>query len=120
MFTIIRELPESILGILVSGKVTKADYDRLNPLMEQHKAKHGKIKLLIDIEEFKWPTAGAMWEDLKMSFNYIGSIKAMAVISDKEWVEETAEAVGKVIPKLKVEGFETDERSEAIAWLKKL
>ncbi|AKA34291.1 STAS/SEC14 domain-containing protein [Flagellimonas lutaonensis] len=119
MFTIKRELPEDILGVAVSGKVTGADYDRLNPLMEQHKEKYGKIKLLVDIEEFKWPTAKAMWEDLKMGFRYLGTIKAMAVISDKDWIENVSESVGAIIPKLKVKGFETDERSEAIDWLKK-
>jgi len=120
MFTIIRELPEDILGILVSGKVTKEDYDRLNPLMEGLKAKNGKIKLLLNIKEFKWPTTKAMWEDLKMGFNYLGTIKAIAVISDKEWLEETAEVVGTIIPKLKVEGFEPDEHTEAVEWLKKI
>ncbi len=117
MFTIINDLPDDILGIVVSGKVTKEDYDRINPVLEQHEQKYNEIKLFVDYQEFKWPTVNAMWEDLKVGFNYWGAIKAVAIVSKKEWLEDSADVMGTIMPGIKGEGFEPNERDKAISWL---
>ena len=113
-----QELPEDILGIILTGKIKKEDYDRINPLMEKYKQEHGKFKLYIELIDFEWPSAGAMWEDLKAGFNYMGAIKAVAIITDKEWLEDTSENVGKILPNMKTDGFEPDEKEEAMRWIK--
>ncbi len=120
MFTLINDLPDDILGIVISGKVTKEDYDRINPVLEQHKQKYDEIKLFVDYQEFKWPTIKAMWEDLKVGFNYWDSIKGVAIVSKKEWLENSADVMGVIIPGIKGEGFEPEERDKAIEWLKNL
>ncbi len=118
MFTIIKELPEDTLGLMISGKTTTEDYERLNPILQEHKKKHEKIKMLVEIKDFDY-SAGAFWEDFKFSFNYLGTISALAMVTDKEWLEEGMEAFGKIWPNLKTKGFENDEWEEAVAWLKK-
>ncbi|QQX75398.1 MULTISPECIES: STAS/SEC14 domain-containing protein [Aequorivita] len=118
MFTIINGLPKDTLGILISGKTTKEDYERLNPLLETHKKNHEKIKMLVEVKDFNY-SAGALWEDLKFSFNYLGSISAIAIVTEKEWLEESMETFGKVWPNLNVEGFEFEEQKKALDWLKK-
>lgn len=118
MFTIINGLPEDILGIVISGKTTKEDYDQLNPLLEKHKTMHGTIKFFVEIDEVNY-TAKAMWEDFKMGLHYWRDIKAVALVTDKEWLEKSIEAFSLIIPGMKTKGFELNERKEALEWLKK-
>ncbi|MCB0451733.1 MAG: STAS/SEC14 domain-containing protein [Aequorivita sp.] len=117
MFTIINGLPQDILGIVISGKTTEADYDQLNPLLEKHKMMHGTIKLFVEIDELDY-TAKAMWEDFKVGLHYWREIRAIAIVTDKEWLEKSIEAFGLIIPGMKTKGFELDGRQEALEWLK--
>lgn len=118
MFTIIKNLPEDILGVVISGETTKEDYENIQPLFEEHKKMNDDFKMFVEIDEFKY-SAGALWEDFKTSFKYLGSISAMAVVTDKEWLEESMEAFGAIMPGLKTEGFDLDKRDKALQWLKK-
>ncbi|WP_034259942.1 STAS/SEC14 domain-containing protein [Aequorivita capsosiphonis] len=117
MFTIINGLPEDILGVVISGKITKEDYDQLNPLLEKHKMMHGSIKFFVEIEELNY-TAKAMWADLKTGLHYWGNIKTIAIVTDKEWLEKFMEAFAVVIPGMKIRGFALSERQQALEWLK--
>ncbi|MCB0464318.1 MAG: STAS/SEC14 domain-containing protein [Aequorivita sp.] len=117
MFTNINGLPEDILGIVISGKTTKEDYDQLNPLLEKQKMMHGTIKFFVEIDELNY-TAKAMWEDFKMGLHYWNDIKTVAIVTDKEWLEKSIEAFALIIPGMKVKGFELDKRQEALEWLK--
>tara|TARA_R110002020_G_scaffold61527_3_gene165439 strand:- start:4013 stop:4378 length:366 start_codon:yes stop_codon:yes gene_type:complete len=117
MFTLINGLPKDILGVMISGKTTKEDYERLNPLLKQHKEQHECVKMLVEVKDFDY-SAGALWEDLKFSFNYLGVITAIAIVTEEEWLEQSMEAFGKVWPNLKVEGFEFENHKKALDWLK--
>lgn len=118
MFTLINGIPEDILGVVIFGKTTAADYDQLNPLMEKHKEMHGEIKFFLEIDEIDY-TAEAMWEDLKTDLHYFGDIKAVALVTDKKLLEKTLEALGAVLPGMKIRGFEIEERQKGLDWLKK-
>jgi hypothetical protein len=117
MFTLVNGLPEDILGIVVSGKTTEEDYDKLNPLLEKHKAMHGSIKLFVEIDELNY-TAKALWEDFKTGLHYWGDIKMAAIVTDKKWLEKSLETFGLIIPGIKTKGFELQERQKALDWLK--
>jgi hypothetical protein len=117
MFTLVNGLPPEILGVVISGKTTEADYDQLNPMLERHKMEHGELKLFIEIDELNY-TAKALWEDLKTDLHYWNDMNAVAIVTDKEWLEKTAEAFGAILPNMKVKGFELSERQKAIDWLK--
>lgn len=117
MFTIIKNLPDDILGVLVAGKTTAEDYDRLNPIMEQYKKTHESIKMLLEVIELDY-TAKALWEELKIDFKYMGDINSLAVVSDKKWLEQSVEAFGSIVPGVKAKGFEKKEIDKAIDWLK--
>lgn len=117
MFTIVNGLPANILGIVVSGKTTEKDYALLNPLLEKHKMERGSIKLFFEIDDFDY-TVKAAWEDLKTGLHYWRDIKAVAMVSDKKWLEKTVEAFGAIIPGMDIKGFPLEERAGALAWLK--
>jgi len=116
MFTVINGLPEPVLGILISGKTTTEDYDRLNPIMEQYEQQHNHIKMLVEISELNY-TIGALWEDIKFGFKHLKAITAIAIVTDKKWLEESLEAFGSIMPGIVAEGFESHEVEKAIEWL---
>ncbi len=117
MFTFVNGLPEEILGVVISGKTTAEDYDRLNPLLEKHKKMHGSIKFFVEIEDVDY-TAKAMWEDLKTGLHYWDDIKYLALVTDKKWLEKIMDVFGAVLPGMEVKGFSLEERQEALSWLK--
>ncbi len=117
MFTVIKGIPEDILGIVISGKTTEEDYDQLNPLLEKHKMEHGTIKFFVEIDELNY-TAKAMWEDFKTGLHYWHDIKALVIVTDKQWLEKSIEALGAIIPGMTMKGFELNERQKALEWLK--
>ena len=53
MITILPESTESRLGFSISGKVAAEDYDVLVPKMDEAISVHGKINLLVVIENFE-------------------------------------------------------------------
>ncbi|WP_310991129.1 STAS/SEC14 domain-containing protein [Aequorivita marina] len=118
MFTIINGIPEDILGVVISGKTTETDYDQLNPLLEKHKTMNGAIKLFVEIDNLDY-TAKAMWEDFKAGLHYWQAIKSVAIVTDKKMLENSLEALGAVVPGMKIEGFSLDERQKGLNWLKK-
>ncbi len=62
-------------------------------------------------------TASALWEEIKFDFKFLGTIKALAIISDKKWLEESMQAFGSIIPTITAQGFESDQVDQAIEWL---
>lgn len=117
MFEQVETLQDNVIDIRVKGKITKEDYESLYPVMEEHKNKYGKIRLLVEIDEFEWPDIMAMWEDIKMGFRYLNDIEKVALITETTWIEKISKRSGAVIPKIAVESFDHDERDQAIAWL---
>jgi len=111
-------MPEPILGIVMTGEITKEDYDRLNPILEEYESKHKTFKFYAEMIDFEWASAKAMWEDLKTGVKHLGNITSAAVVTDKKWVEELTKAA-TILPNLKTKGFETEDREKAMEWIKK-
>jgi hypothetical protein len=69
MIEIIEGLPNNVVGIAVTGRVTKKDcYDVLMPAMENSRKGHDKIRLYYEINS-RFP--GAAWDDLNVGIEYL-------------------------------------------------
>ena len=117
MITIINDMPEPILGIIMTGEITKEDYDRLNPILEDFERKHDTFKFYAEMHDFKWSSAKAMWEDLKTDIKHLGNIHTAAIVTDKKWIENITDTAS-IIPNLTAKGFDMDEREQAMEWIK--
>lgn len=118
MLEIIADLPEQIIGVRVSGKITADDYrEVLVPAVEERLASHAKARLLYVIgEEFDSFTGGAAWEDAKVGMSHFTSFDRIAVVSDIDWIEGMVKAFGFALPG-KVRTFDLDEYEEARSWI---
>ena len=114
MIEIIAGLPNNVVGIAVTGRVTKKDcYDVLMPAMENSVKGHDKIRLYYEINS-RFP--GAAWDDLNIGIEHFPPCERIAIVTDVGWVRYMVKALRFLIPG-EIEVFATVRASEGRAWI---
>jgi len=118
MMTTIPDVPDNVVAVKATGKITREDYEEvLIPAIEEKLKKHAKIRLLYqigaDAVEF---TAGAMWDDAKIGLRHLTAFEKIAVVSDIEWITSAVKVFSFVIPSL-VRTFGNSGFPDAKAWV---
>ena len=118
MITLIKNLPDDIIGYSYDDEVTAADYEKvLFPAVEAAIKKSKDLKILCRLgENFKGFKLGALKEDIEIGLKYFKDWKKIAFVSDKEWMKHIIKAFGFLVP-AKVRTFENKEVDAAIKWL---
>ena len=117
MFEVIDGLPDGVIGVEATGEITADDYRNvLDPLITEAR-KSGKIRLLyVAGPEMDGYSGGAAWQDTKVGFQHFTSFERVAVVTDRDRLENAVKAVGWLMPgDIKV--FDDDERTDAVTWL---
>jgi hypothetical protein len=94
MITIDPRSTDRVFGFTVSGKLTRDDYRRMLPRLEEAIRKHGKISVLVHIESMTGMELGAMWEELKFDLKHFRHFRRLALVGDKKWHEPLRPVVG--------------------------
>lgn len=105
-----------ILEIHVSERLTKQDYEKFVPEVDQLVREHGKIRVLFDMHDFHGWSHGAMWEDTKFAFNHFRDIERLAVVGETKWQKGMA-TFCKPFTKAKVRYFDRSKIDRARTWL---
>lgn len=118
MIEIIEDFPDSVVGFIGKGQVTKKDYEQvLIPKVEAALKGHHKIRLYYELgSQFSGIDAGAAWEDTKVGFEHLTRWERMAVVTDVDWIRHMINAFGFLMPG-HVRVFPTAQTSEARAWI---
>jgi hypothetical protein len=106
-----------LLGLAIVGKMNTADYDRINTLIEEQAAKHGKARIMLEIITSPGFSGQALMEDLKTSVKQYKNVERMAIIGDQSWLKTTVRLSDLLTPGLELSAFGTTERKRAISWL---
>lgn len=83
-----RKLPESsgdVLGYSIEGELTADSVERMQAELATAIREHGSIRLLVRMDGMDEVEPSAVWEDLKMTPDYVRSIDRIAVIGDERW-----------------------------------
>jgi hypothetical protein len=83
-----RKLPESagdVLGYAIEGELTAESVERMQAEMATAMREHGSIRLLVRVDGMDEVEPSAVWEDLKMTSDYVRNIDRLAVIGDERW-----------------------------------
>jgi len=113
----LREQDEGrILQLTVSGKLTSTDYDLFVPEIERLMAQHGKVSLLVDLEDFSGWTAGAAWQDTKFDAKHWNDIDKLAVVGEGK-LEKGLAMFARPFTTATVKFFERNRRADALRWL---
>lgn len=121
MIEVMDNLPEGVLGFLITGEVTRADYDDvlMPPIIDEVKS-GGKVRALVQIgPDFEGYEAGAVWADVKAGAEFgIGrhsSWERIAVVTNGRKLRALASALGWMSPG-ELQVFSLDEVETAKAW----
>lgn len=104
-----------LLEVLVTGKLTAADYEHFTPEVERLIQQYGKINILFEMSEFHGWEAGAAWEDTKFGFRHFSDIGRLAVVGEKKW-QEWMVTVCRPFTKAEIRYFDHAAAAEARTW----
>ena len=114
---------ETIIGptgktveVHVSGQLTKEDYERFVPAVNERVKEHGRIRILFDMHDFHGWSAGAMWEDFKFGVRHFTDIERLAIVGETKWQQSLAKFC-RPFTTAKIKYFDHGCVAEARAWL---
>jgi len=84
----IEQLPsvaDRVLSFRLSGLVHDADYKVFVPLIDTAIARDGKVRLLVQFEDFRGWDAYALWDDIKFSATHCTKMERIALVGDRRW-----------------------------------
>jgi hypothetical protein len=105
-----------IVVIKVSGKLSKADYQRFVPEFERIARERGPLRLLIQIDDFRGWDLPAPWEELKFDTTHQHDMSRVAIVGDKAW-QKWGTLLSKPFFRARMRYFERDQAAAARAWL---
>jgi hypothetical protein len=113
-------LPDGMVGVKATGKVTREDYEKVFvPLLDEARREGRRLRFLYELGENAGFTAGAAWEDARLGLASLRLFDGCAVVTDTSWIREATQLAGMLMP-CPVRAFETSAREAAIAWLRTL
>lgn len=105
-----------VLNVRVSGKLTKDDYVAFAPQVEKYVEEHGKLRVLLQTEDFHGWEATALWEDVKFNARHFSDIERLAVVGEKKW-EKGMATFCKPFTTASIRYFDHDHLEEARDWV---
>ena len=105
---------DAVLGYKMSGDVTRADFQTLNPAVEAAIKANGSISLLFDLTGLHFEKASAWGSNLDFGKKYGDSVEKLAVVGDKGWERHVTKLAEPYYAK-EAKYFDTDD--DAWAWL---
>ena len=108
---------EFFLSLKAVGKLTHADYDIINPMIESalSEVKEPKVNVLIDGTELEGWELRAAWDDLKLGLKHNNEFDKIALYGNKNW-QEMAAKIGSWFVSGEMKYFENF--ADAMKWLK--
>lgn len=110
------QLQGKVLEVDVTGKLTKEDYARFVPQVEEEIRRAGKVRILFRMHDFHGWEMAAAWEDTKFGFRHYSDIERLAVVGEKRWQKGMA-TFCKPFTKAKIRYFPIEQEADARAWL---
>ena len=104
------------LSLKAVGKLTHADYEIINPMIDSALVgiKSPRIKVLVDGSELEGWELRAAWDDFKLGLKHGGEFDKIAIFGNKKWLEYSAK-IGSWFISGDVQYFE--DLNEALAWI---
>jgi hypothetical protein len=105
-----------IVEIGVTGKLTGEDYETFVPELDRLIQKHGKIRVLLELNDFQGWDLSALWQDTKFAFKHFDDIERVAIVGQRIWHEGIAEFC-KPFTTAAIRYFDVNESDDAQRWI---
>jgi len=106
----------NLVTVTLDGKLAKEDYEHFVPEVEKLISKHGKLRILLKLQDFHGWNMGALWEDIKFDLKHFADIERLAVVGDKNW-EKWMAGFCKPFTKAEIQYFDQSEEAQAKEWI---
>lgn len=117
MIEFINGLPSNVVGISLTGEVTKVEYDRVYPEVEKLAEEKGEINYLVKVNtSLKNITAGVWWDDFKLALKHFSKWKKIAIVTDEKVIDNLADTLGFAYPG-ESKTFSLAAYDEAVDWV---
>ena len=116
--SVIKGLPDNVLGLEASGEIEDDDYDDVViPAVEELLEHTEKARILYLLtEDFEKFEADAMWEDAKMGLHHFGKWERIAFVTDHKGYRRAVKTFGFLMPG-EVKVFSLGELDDAKTWI---
>lgn len=108
---------EKILYMVVSGKLTNHDFDKIALLVSSKLKKFGKIRLYYEMKDYEGWTFQAFWRDLYMDLKYRNKVEKIAMVGEKFWEKWMADLIKPLSP-ADVRFYGPHQKEEAKEWIR--
>ena len=108
---------KGLIGVRLSGKVSKDDYTEFLNTMVQRFKDQGHQRLYVEILGLKGFAAAAIWEDFKFDLKNSRKIKACAIVGDRSWIKYMTYLSKPLFFWTKLKFFTESQRAEALRWI---
>ena len=105
----------NIVEIVIEGKITADDFERMLPQIKDDLKRHGQIKILEEIRSFEGIDPMALWIDIQNAY-LAKDVTHGAIVADAKWIRTLTEAIGAIVP-MEIRAFEQSQINDARAWL---
>jgi hypothetical protein len=105
------------LGFKMSGKLHDEDYRSFVPIVEAVLAKEGKLRLLLQFEDFHGWDWHAAWDDFKFGRKHYSDFDRIAMVGERQWEKWLAQ-LGKPFTKATIRYFHASRIDDAWTWLR--
>lgn len=118
MFEILPQSTETCISFKVSGKVTAEDYDAILPKLDEAISEHGKINLLILMDDFKgYGDLEAAKDDFEFGTHQYRQVEKAAFVGEKKWMEWMVKIMDPFTRRTDERFFVLDQLDEAWQWV---
>jgi hypothetical protein len=105
-----------VVGVKLSGKLHDEDYKQFVPTMETILTAEGKVRLLVQLDDFHGWDLHAAWDDFKFSLKHHADFERIAMVGDRKWEKWMANFC-MPFTTAKVQYFDRSETDAALKWL---
>jgi hypothetical protein len=102
--------------IVLRGRISTEEFDRIATKMEAFISRHGKIRVLEVIEDFEGMDAAAFWHDVKFSLRHLQDFSRLAIVTNPD-VHHLWSSLVAPFMSCEVEHFPPEDVVAARDWL---
>ena len=118
MIEILPESTENCIGFKISGEIDAEDYDTLLPKLDAAIAAHGKINLVVVLENMEgFDGIEAAKDDFRFGTHQYRQVEKAAFVSDKKWLERMVKLMDPFTRRTEEKTFAMDQLEDAWAWV---
>jgi hypothetical protein len=110
------QIGENIIEIDLRGKLSKEDYRSFVPEIEEQIRRYGKVRVLVQMNDFHGWTPGGLWEDIKFDVKHFNHLERIAFVGNTRW-EAAMTTFCKAFTSATIRFFEPEQVEAGRVWL---